>query len=206
MKILFATPHYDVTCYVIFTYALLETEWPPGATVEIAKSIGNTASQALEGFAEIALDSGCDYLVQSCNDSAWPKDAVKRLIANDKDVVSGWSRGRFHPFRVKAFTGIDRENVRMRHKPRAEIPGKGLERVYSIAGELAAFKVDVFRRMKRPWFSGVLRPDGTTTTDDFAFGCRAFDAGVEIWLDWDLPLVHHAGGMVTDGSGLRSMA
>lgn len=202
MKILFTTAHYHEWCHVAYTYSLYQTKWPKGAEVEIASCMGCSLAKANENFARIALDGNYDYMIQACNDGGWRSDSILKLIQDNKDVVTGWSSARFHPFEVKAFITINRPNVTMGYRRGL---GSGLERVYSIASELAVFKVDVFRRIKPPWFSGVLNPKGEPTTDDFAFGCKAYDAGVEIWLDWNVPIRHHAAGMMTEGGKLRAM-
>ena len=210
MKILFVTPHYNEWCHIAFAYSLRNTEWPEGAEVELRACLGALPGKALNLFAKEALDGGYDLMVQTCNDAGWRPDALKKLIADDKDVVSGWSGGRFHPFAVKSFTTIQRDKVLMGCEP--DLYGKikrgekkGLERVYSIAGELAVFKVPIFKKLKYPYFSGVCNPSGEPTTDDFAFGCRCYDAGVEIWVDWDVKLRHHAAGMMTEDGKLRPM-
>jgi hypothetical protein len=200
-RILFATPHATDWCMVMWARSLLLTKWPEGYDVDVADTQWASIVTAREIFVRLALDGKYDWLVMACNDGAWKPDAVERLMAHGKDIVSGWSGGRVHPFLPKIFVGIDREKCLMRHRVGA---GTGLERVYSIAGELAVYRTDVFRRISPPWFCGVNKPDGTPTSDDFAFGMKAYDAGVETWVDWDVPLTHRVDGMVTEGGKLRS--
>ncbi len=201
MKILFATPHYNSWCHVNYAYSLYKTKWPQDSQVQVVSCMGCSAGKALDNFAKTALEGNYDVLAVACNDAGWQSDAVCRLIADDKDVVSGWSSSRFHPFEVKAFTSIDRENVRMNYRRGI---GTGLERVYSVAGELQVYKVDVFRRIKYPWFEGINNPLGEPTTDDFCFGCKAFDCNIEIFVDWSVELSHLAEGMFTVGGKLRA--
>jgi len=210
LKILFCTPHYSTLCHIMYARSLRETEFPAGAQVTFVECLGSTTPVAMNAFAKLALEGNFDYMIQTADDSGWGKDSVLKLLAHDKDVVSGWSSSRFSPFMVKAFTNIKRDMVQMSSKNGLLdqiMKGEkhGLERVYALAGELAAYKVDIFRRIKFPWFNGIVRGGNETTTDDFNFGCRAYDAGVEIWLDWDLPLKHGAAGMITENGKLRSL-
>jgi len=163
--------------------------------------MGCGTGKALDNFAKAAIEGAYDFLCVACDDAGWKPDDVCKLIDDDKDVVSGFSRERFHPFRFKVFTEIDRENVMFSFQGSI---GTGLQRVYSVAGELQVYKVPIFKTMQYPYFQGILRPNGEPTTDDFSFGCRAYDAGVEIWVDWDVPLRHIAAGMETDKNGLRA--
>jgi hypothetical protein len=196
-----ATPCYNEWVTIDYALSLYKTKWPVGAEVSVASCMGCSCGKALDNFAKTAIDKKFDFLVVACSDSGWNSDAVCKLIADDKDVVSGWSRSRFRPFEVKAFTGIDRENVLFSFRKGI---GTGIEKVYSVAGELQVYKVSIFSKMKYPWFQGILRPTGEPTTDDFNFGCRAYDAGIEIFLDWDVSLGHIASGLKTDKNGLRA--
>jgi len=128
MKILFVTPHYNEWCHVNYAYSLNMTRWPEGVHIEILSCMGCATGKAMDNFAKAALEGGHDLMVMAANDAGWKPDAVVKLIADDKDVVSGWSSSRFHPFEVKGFTSIDRENVRMTYRKGI---GTGLEKVYS---------------------------------------------------------------------------
>ena len=210
VKILFCTAHFNEWCHIQFAYSLRETKFPVGAEVRIASCMGCSCEKAMDTFAKACVDENYDIMVFACNDAGWKPDAVLQLIADDKDVVSGWSGGRFHPFGVKAFTKIFRDRCQMACDPdlnKQIKDGKkhGLERVYSVAGELQVYKVDVFRRIPYPWFSGVCNPKGEPTTPDFAFGFKCYDAGVETYVDWDVPLKHHSAGMMTENGQLRPM-
>jgi hypothetical protein len=172
--------------------------------------MGCSCEKACDTFAKTAVAENYDLMVFACNDAGWKPNDVLKLIEDDKDVVSGWSGARFHPFGVKAFTKIFRDRMQMGTEPdlmKQIKEGKkhGLERVYSVAGELQVYKVEVFRKIPFPWFCGGLNPRGEPTTADFNFGFKAYDAGVETWVDWDVPCRHHVAGMMTENGQLRPM-
>jgi len=200
-KILFCTCHYNEWSTTLYAYSLYRTKWPKNTRIDLMAIMGCGTGKALDVFAKAAVDGGFDLMVFACNDAGWEPGAVLKLISDDKDIVTGWSCERFHPFRVKAFTSIDRENVRMTFR---EGVGKGVEKVYSPAGELQVYKVDVFKKLQYPFFQGITNKLGEPTTDDFVLGCRCWDAHVDIFVDWDVPLKHISSGMITENGKLRA--
>jgi len=194
MKILFTTPHFNEWCHIAFAYSLVKTRWPKGSSVNVVSCVGSSCAKANRMFVEMALKDNYDYVILTANDAGWKPDDICKLIDDNKDVVSGWSGVHYPPFHVKVFTEMDRENVLLKLKGSI---GTGLEKVYSASSEITAYKVDVFRKIKPPWFSGILNKRGEVVADDFSFACRAYDAGVEIWVDWDVPIRHHAGGLLS---------
>ena len=71
---------------------------------------------------------------------------------------------------------------------------------------LNVYKADVFSRIPDPWFWGEVQHGATRLpTEDYYFARQALKHGVEIWCDWDVPLIHHVEGMATQGGNLVSV-
>lgn len=203
MKLAICVPFYGFDCKSYFASSLLLTEWPQceKAFFEIH---GNTTSRAKLLLTDRALKWGATHILSPSADTQWPKDAVKRLVAHDKDVVSGWGKGRFSPFHANVGDLVDIETgmFRIVQNPKER---SGLERV-ALYGELQLVKAEVFQKIPRPWFFGPDMCKGDSfMTEDTYFCLQAAKCGVEVWVDWDINVVHVADGLVTDENGVRSM-
>ncbi len=202
MKLALCMPFYAFDCKSYFASALMFTDWPACPRMVFHTHGMMTAAAKME-MTEMALKWGATHLVMPSSDSCWPVDAVKRLIGHDKDVVSGWGSSRFHPFQINVADHVDLETMMFR-MVRKDHKREGLERV-ALYGELQVYKREVFERISHPWFFG---PDfirgRTMMSEDTYFCLQAAKVGVEIWVDWDIPVIHGADGLVTENGELRS--
>lgn len=205
MKIFVLTPCYDTDCKIYFAQALFETRWPDNANVRLLTSIGTWLPNAMTTMVRHALSSDADYIVMASADIAWKSGDIAKLIGHNKDVCCGWASGRTSPFRCHIADKYNEQDQTFRviDDPQNH---KGLERVAAVGGELNVYKADVFRRIPNPWFYG---PDnmsiGRLMTEDYYFASQAHKHGVEIWVDWDVSLIHHVEGMATKGCDLVSV-
>lgn len=137
------------------------------------------------------------YLFMIDSDVLPPPDIIERLLAHDKPVVGGFYRKK-EKFPVKKLDGTmtaiqrpvvydysywDEESKRHMYIQRVE-DGKGLEKVDGMGAGCWLIKREVIEEIGKSPFS--LAESG----EDLSF-CRAvYDAGYEVWVDWDSPCAH----------------
>ena len=137
------------------------------------------------------------YLFMLDSDVLPPPDIIERLIADDKPVVGGFYRKK-EKFPVKKIDGTtttvqrpvvydyshyDKEKDRHLYNQRVE-DGKGLEKVDGMGAGCWMIKREVIEAIGKDPFS--LAQSG----EDLCF-CRAvYNAGYEVWVDWDIPCAH----------------
>jgi len=160
-------------------------------------------AKALREMVEIAKKNNAEFMIWVSNDVAWEADDIKKLVSHNVPIVGGWASGRYYPFpcHIADTWHEEKQKYHIIQNPNER---KGLEKVAAIGGEMICFRMDVFKKIKSPWFFGremiICDKDGTPTdmmTEDFYFFAQARKHGVEIMVDWDVPLFHAAAGMMT---------
>ena len=140
---------------------------------------GYDVASARNYMAQYALDGGYDYLMMVDSDTVPPNGALKMLLEGDHPVTVGtYIYGLNHALTVAS--RVDAANT-MRYDearliPAAEVATYGGAKV-AIGGSglgCALIQVDVFRRLKRPWFRWVTYENGDELGEDcyFAELCR----------------------------------
>lgn len=200
MKISLMIPCYNTKCEMMFALSLARTKYPQGAEVKFYTSKAMWVANALNDMVKQSLGWGADWLVTLGNDVGWEPDAISRLIGHDKQIMGGWASGRCHPFKCHVSDYKD-ENRDMFHPVENPQERKGIERCVANGGEMLVFRKDVFVKIPFPWFSGsgMINPDtGRMRTEDYYFAdiCRKY--GVEMWVDWDVPVRHVSDGLYTE--------
>ena len=83
-----------------------------------------------------------------------------------------------------------------------------MEKIAAGGTELCVYKRSAFEKMQRPWYYGPMMLDtsnGRMMTEDYHLARRAMEAGVDVYVDWNVPLVHCADGGVTVNGEVRSI-
>jgi hypothetical protein len=128
-----------------------------------------------------AIERGGTHLLFVDSDMEFPQDALLRLMARNKDIVSvNYNRRRF-PI----------ESV-VTQLPESEKSDTELHRVRVAGTGLMLINLDVFKdgKLKQPWFN-FGRKDGELTLGEDAWFClSAQDAGYDVWVDPTIPVFH----------------
>jgi len=161
-----------------------------------------TASTLVEQARNIINDtylekSHSPYLFMLDSDVLPPPNIIERLLADDKPVVGGFYRKK-EKFPVKQLDGTmttvqrpvvydyshyDEEKDRHLYNQRVDTK-QGLEKVDGMGAGCWMIKREVIEAIGKSPFS--LSQSG----EDLCF-CRAvYEAGYEVWVDWDLPCAH----------------
>jgi FkbM family methyltransferase len=131
-----------------------------------------------------------DYLFSVDSDIILPKDALKKMIAADKDVISGLYIQRIpntHTLEVY----MDVPNGGCTNIPYHLIKGTGIVKIAACGMGCALIKGEVFRKLQYPHFfykSALNHKD--TVSEDVYFCSKARDAGFDIWADSSIMCDH----------------
>lgn len=181
----------ELARYAIFYASLMQLEKPPGTVQMLARS--SVISENRNGIAEQALALGADWVLYLDDDQVLAPDTLTKLLARDKDIVSGLYVARAAPFQPHVY---DIEDEKGWCKFRPLTPGsKGLVKVKAVGAGCMLVKTEVFRKMERPWWRlGQIIMDGWG--DDLNFCHRAREAGFEVWADLEIAVGHQLNGTV----------
>ncbi len=141
-----------------------------------------------------AKDRHCSHIMFIEDDATKiPGDAIERLLLHDKEVVGAYAYSRHFPYQPMAYRkgkGREQERWTSQTPPRPDYiePDQGLVRADLVSFQCTLIKMDVFKKIKKPWFFYHADRGGT----DSWFSDQCMEGGVDIWCDTDL-IVQHAG-------------
>lgn len=98
-----------------------------------------------------ALEMNADYLMFIDSDLVFPANAMKRLLAHNKDIVGATYNMRMEPYRtlgrMKLLPG-ETEPAQVERR----IASGGIHEADELPGGFMFIKMDVFRRIPKPWY------------------------------------------------------
>lgn len=133
------------------------------------------------------LDNNCTHIFFMDDDMAIPPDTIIRLLAHDKDVVTGLYLMRNYPHFAVAFdeafdNGFNKHLYLTGEK-------EGLQKITNCGLGCVLIKIEVFKKLTKPWVRlGEIIPDGWC--DDVGFFNRVREAGFELYCDFDARIGH----------------
>ncbi len=152
---------------------------------------------AEERLVELAIQSGCTHLLMMDDDIYDVNVGMfLKLLDDNKDIVGGVMHASGFPHAMCAFRRYDTKqkvsDMPILKGPARlyEIPPeqrKGLQKVDLMAYPFTLFKVDIFKKLKKPWF----KCDTQAPTDSW-FSDSVLAAGLEYYVDFDV-MVNHRG-------------
>lgn len=163
-----------------------------GHFVEFEFVRGYDVATARNKAVQLALDGGYDYLMFVDNDVTVPRDALVNLIGHGVDVCSGYYAHRNKDGRQSdnsnvckpgefnydtQFTGAELKAMRER--------GEFLFRIHGGGMGCILIRVDVFRRIKYPWYDWVNYNDDrhSMLSEDLYFCERCKAAQIKVHAD-----------------------
>lgn len=133
---------------------------------------------------EHALEIGYDYILWVDSDMIVPKDTLLKLLATDKDIVCGACSYKV----LGNKDAVAKRKVCGRYKdiPLKEVrESKDLIELDATGFGCILTKVDVFRKLPKPWF--IYKHD---FGEDIYFSELAKEHGYQLWLDPSVRLGH----------------
>lgn len=145
---------------------------------------------ARERLVEGALESDCDYLFMIDDDMLAPPDLFYKLAEHNKDICAAlaFTRNPDHkPVIYETVEGFSHETGRSYGFTRfvQNYPRNMLVECDAVGFGAVLIKMDVFRKLQRPWFVGM---EGTG--EDITLCIKARKAGFNVFMDTSLKLGH----------------
>jgi GT2 family glycosyltransferase len=143
-----------------------------------------------------ALADEADYILFVDADMEFPYDALTKLLTMDKDIASVTYNFRELPKRsiVKLDEKYDSDYAVDDSVTERPIPLNKINNPFRCASAgtgLMLIKVDVFRKMQRPWFFFTPETDTQGAGGEDVWFCdRAREYGYEIWIDPSIQVDH----------------
>lgn len=161
---------------------------PPGTTISM--SHGQSPARNRNIIIQQAIDNNFTHVFFVDDDVCIPKDALTRLLAHDKDIVSGLYLMRNFPHAPVAFNvALNDGKCRFKFLRDNET---GLVEVVNFGLGCCLIKVDVFKKIPAPWIT-IGQLNAEEWNDDIQFFNRARDEfGYQLWLDLDVRCGHMA--------------
>lgn len=161
---------------------------PEGYELDFQYFYGYNISQIRNLIAEWA--KRYDYLLSIDSDIVLPKDALVKMIAADKDIVSGLYIQRI-PGTQTVEIYMDTPNGGCTNIPYALLENRGVVEVAACGMGCALIKGDVFRKMEYPHFfyKEAIRHE-ETVSEDVYFCTKARSHGFKVWADTSIKCDH----------------
>jgi len=193
-KVLVAVPTGETSRYATFYDYYNQLERAEGTLHMFAR--GQSPAKGRNMMIQAAIDNECTHILFLDDDVIPPSDILKKLLAHDKDVVSGLYPMRDFPHYPVIFDKRFQNGFNRHTHLKSEIDG--LIEITNCGFGCVLIKMHVFNLLKKPWVTlGELEADGWC--DDIAFFNKLGDAGIKMYCDTSV-LVDH---MMTIHVGFR---
>lgn len=147
-------------------------------------------------LARIFLASDCDWFWLLNDDQPYPRTTLVQLLAAKKDIVVPLALEKAIPHWPLIYDDHEPDQPGMfkhRYLRRGET---GLIRIYAAGGGGMLVHRRVFETIPEPWWTVTTRIAETKkfeqSSEDFDFAMRVKSAGIEMWCDLDIHVVHIA--------------
>jgi len=131
-----------------------------------------------------ALKEDFTHLFFVDSDVCFAPDTLDKLLAHDKDIIAANYNMRIVP---QTPTVRMMENGKLVVK---DLP-KGLFKCYAAGTGCMLIKMEVFKKLSRPWFHfGAMDENNEGEGEDVFFCRRAQEVGYEVWCDGSLQVGH----------------
>jgi len=153
----------------------------------ITTTHGQSPARGRNIMIESAIQNGATHCLFIDDDMAFKADTLKRLLAHDKDIVSGLYVMRAYPHHPVIFDeAYDDGKCRFSFLNRGR---GGLVEVVNLGLGMCLIKTEVFLSMAKPWITlGECEKDHWC--DDISFFNRARKAGFKMYCDLDVVCGH----------------
>ena len=147
----------------------------PGAPTFIANAKSSLVMIGRNQLVAAAQMAKASHLLFLDTDMIFPSDALKRLLAREKDIIGGLYTQRAAPFHPLGIT-FEGEHIAIT---------SGLRRMKIMPTGCLLIRMSVFDKLPKPYFN--TRVEGEKLLgEDYTFCDNATKAGFEIWCDGDL--------------------
>jgi hypothetical protein len=153
----------------------------------ISRSHGPSPARNRNLIIAEAIKLDCTHVFFVDDDMAFKPDTLMRLLAHDKDIVTGLYLMRPNPHQPIIFQSVDATG-RCSHRYLDETDS-GLIEIVNCGLGVCLINTRVFKAMSNPWVTlGQIEQDNWC--DDIHFFNKAREAGFKIYCDVDTPAGH----------------
>jgi len=150
----------------------------------IVATEGYTISENRSYIVAQALSKNCTHLLFIDDDMVFPEDTFVRLLRHEKDVVGIKAHSRCSS--PKATVELMDSTI-----PNFEETPSGLFQCRTVGAGVLLINLDIFKKIKRPWFNTETHEIGWTKMGEDSWFCRQARAvGVDIFCDASLEIGH----------------
>ncbi len=175
--------------------SIYDLEIPQGYSVDFQYSFGYNVAQVRNKLCDIAITEKYDYVFWVDSDIVLPKNALKKLLSHNENIVAGWYRQKIVEEIIPEVFLSNDGNGTKRAKLK-EIQNKGVIEVGGIGFGCVLSKVNVLKKIGYPQFEYFNALDHSNTiSEDSDFCTKAIKNGYKIKLDTSL-CCNHIGNFV----------
>ena len=143
-------------------------------SLDIFSNKSSIVAVARNNGVAMALEAGVDAMLFLDSDMIFPRDALRRLLAHDLDVVGATYAKRVPPYSTLGAAVPD--------QPADARPG--LIEMSRIPTGCLLIRMSVFSRLAKPYFRfGIDEASGDILGEDYMFCDRVREAGLHVWCD-----------------------
>ena len=193
-KIMIGIPTASAMLHRKFVQSLMQLKYPPYADIDINVLEGYQLPFARNRIVQNALEKDCDHLLFIDADMVFPSDLLTRLLKHDVPFVNALAFRRTKPHYPCIFK-FDKENSCYITVDYSKYKNK-LISVDATGMAAVLIKMEVFKRMKQPWY--YYRDH--LFSSDLTFCENAKKLGFKILIDTSLKIGHIGAEKVIDES------
>ena len=141
---------------------------------------------------EKALEGGTTHLLMCDVDQVYHPKTIPTLLSRNLPIVGALVHRRYIPFDSLMMKLTELDDGRNIYESIDDWEDGELVEVDATGCGCIMYQMDVFRKMKSPWFKHRQNPDGTPIGEDFGFCQDLKAAGYRIFVDTSVPAGHLA--------------
>ena len=212
-KIAVITPFTEGMIHKKFHKSVLALQKPPNVTELLMKTPdAMEIDTALNVAIAQALRKKVDYIFLWEADMEIPKETLKYLVADNKDVVSGLYFQKVYPHMPVLYEYMNHPTSKYIMRPiywyDDGIKLKGLRKVDVVGAGCILIKAHVFDKLKQPYFKffkeDLANKNGQTISADNYFCRQLKEAGIEVYVDTRIVCEHIAVVGISEKHWLRN--
>lgn len=114
-----------------------------GKNIGISNLEGSMITKSRNDLVQIAINANFDYIMWIDTDMVFPPDSLMKLLAHNKDIVGSTYNKRVPPYETLG---------RLKGEAPVDLLRGGLREAELLPGGFLLVKVDVYRKMRWPWY------------------------------------------------------
>lgn len=160
-----------------------------GIAANILMQIGGYVALNRNKIVAEAIKANATHLMFLDADMMFDPEAIYQLIEHQKDIIAGNYNVRRDPLSKGASGSTVKMMVDKQIVSLTELP-KGLFQCYAAPTGFMLIRLDIFKKLKKPYFVEWETPDGLHTTEDIEFCKRANTVNIKIYCDPEIKIGH----------------